>query len=80
MSASTSHTRWLAVLGVLLLIVVLNACGESPVLTATPAATNTPTPTLIPASPTPEQAISADARPGARSARLGCWSEAVLTI
>ena len=59
MSASTSHTRWLAVLGVLLLIVVLNACGESPVLTATPAATNTPTPTLIPASPTPEQSAAA---------------------
>ena len=59
MSASTSHTRWLAVLGVLLLIVVLNACGESPALTATPAATNTPTPTLIPASPTPEQSAAA---------------------
>ncbi len=59
MSASTSHTRWLAVLGVLLLIVVLNACGESPALTATPVATNTPTPTLIPASPTPEQSAAA---------------------
>lgn len=55
MSASTSYTRWPAALGVLLLIVILSACGESPVFTATPAATNTPTPTSIPASPTPEQ-------------------------
>lgn len=52
MRASTSHTRWLAALGVLLLIVILSACGVSPALTATPVATNTPTP--IPASPTPE--------------------------
>ncbi len=54
LSAATSHTRWLAVLGVLLLIVILSACGESPALTATPVATHTPTPTPIPASPTPE--------------------------
>ena len=52
MSASTSHTRWLAVLGVLLLIVILSSCGESPAPTATPVPTNTPTP--VPASPTPE--------------------------
>ncbi len=56
MSASTSHTRWLAALGVLLLIVMLSACGESPAPIVTPEATNTPTPTPtpIPPSPTPE--------------------------
>ena len=36
MNAYTSHIRWLAALGALLLIVVLSACGESPALTATP--------------------------------------------
>ncbi|MDE2817292.1 MAG: hypothetical protein OXK81_11425, partial [Chloroflexota bacterium] len=54
MSAFTSHIRWLAVLGVLLLIVILSACGEIPALTATPVATSTPSPTPIPVTPTPE--------------------------
>ena len=61
MSTSTLHTRWLAALGVLLLIVVLSACGESPAPSVTPAATitPTPTPTPIPPSPTPEPTAAA---------------------
>ena len=56
MNASTAHIRWLAALGVLLLIVILSACGESPAPTPTPNSydTPTPTPTPIPPSPTPE--------------------------
>ena len=80
MSASTSHTRWLAVLGVLLLIVVLNACGESPALTATPAATNTPAPTLIPASPTPEQSAAAIAELDVSIVSDTVWQEVFDTL
>ena len=61
MSASSFSIRWLACLGILLIVFILMACsggetstpGSTAAPTDTPVPTNTPTPTLIPASPTP---------------------------
>ena len=77
-SASTSYIRWLAVLGVLLLIVILSACGESPALPATPTATHTPTP--IPVSPTPEQPAAAIAELDISIASDTVWREVFDTL
>ena len=80
MSASTSYIRWLAVLGVLLLIAALSACGESPALTATPTATHTPMPTPIPPSPTPEPPAAAIAELDISIASDTVWREVFATL
>ena len=82
MSASTPYTRWLAVLGVLLLIVILSACGESPAPIVTPVATNTPTPTPtpIPPTPTPEPPAAAIAELDISIDSDTVWREVFATL